>query len=476
MLGLLGSIGAIGVIAAAPVCGPPESTETSFPSQSVPERPAYQKLRSDEDYSFLKDPSARSDLWDPIKYIPLNESGDDYLSLGGEARWRYELYRNYRWNAASPDRDGFLLQRYLLHADLHLGDTVRVFGQIQTSLENWRAGGPRPTDVDRSDVHQLFADVRLWSEGTDDVTLRVGRQEMLYGSQRLVSVRESPNIRRSFEAVRLLGHVEGWTLDGFLARPVEDDPGSFDDWGDGRTTLWGVYATHALQGIDGASIDLYYLGLRHSDALYVQGAGDEVRHSIGARLFGTHRGWDYNGEGVVQLGTFGPDRIFAWTLATETGYTFRDATFKPRVGVRADVISGDADPADGRLGTFNPLFPRGAYFGESSIVGPANLIDLHPMAELHLSERVKVTGEWDIFWRFSTHDGLYDNGGNVLRRPGGSDATYVGNQPGVGMEWELGRHASLNASYSHFFAGDFVRQSGPGRDIDFLAVWLVYRF
>src|SRR5207237_5136336 len=33
--------------------------------------PGYKLLRYEEDYSYLKDPSRRTDFWDPIKYIPL---------------------------------------------------------------------------------------------------------------------------------------------------------------------------------------------------------------------------------------------------------------------------------------------------------------------------------------------------------------------------------------------------------------------
>src|SRR4051794_36814704 len=98
------------------------------PPEGGAKPPEYQKLRYEEDYSYLRDSAERSDIWDPIKYIPFNRAGDWYLLLGGEARERYEFYNNYRWNPASPDKDGYLLQRYLLHADLHLGPSVRVFG------------------------------------------------------------------------------------------------------------------------------------------------------------------------------------------------------------------------------------------------------------------------------------------------------------------------------------------------------------
>ena len=442
-----------------------------------PHPPPYQKLRYDEDYSYLADPAMRTDLWDPIKYIPLNERGDWSLSFGGEARERFEYYHNYRWDPDSPDQDGYLLQRYLLHADLHMGEGVRVFAQLQTSLEDWRAGGPRPTDENRTDVHQLFGDVRLWKgEGKDSVTLRLGREEMAYGSQRLVSVRESPNIRRAFDAVRVLTHLGDWQIDGFVSRPVEDNRGSFDDWGEEGVAFWGAYATHPLPILPGGKVDLYYLGIRRPDATFVQGTADEQRHSMGARLFGGQEGWDYNFEGVVQAGKFGDSGLLAWTIASDTGFTFATAPMKPRLGLRADVISGDGDAGDGHLGTFNPLFPKGAYFGEIALIGPANLIDVHPTLDLHVTEAVTATLDWDVFWRYSTADGLYDNGGNVLRQPSGSPAHFVGHQPSVGLEWEVGRHTSINASYAHFFAGDFIKQSGPGKDVDFVAVWLTYRF
>lgn len=439
--------------------------------------PEYQSLRYNEDYSYLRNPARRSDIWDPIKYIPLNTTGDWYLSFGGAARERYEYYKHYRWNPGPPPSDGYLLQRFLLHADLHLGPSFRIFGQLQSSLEDGRDGGPRPTDENRLDTHQLFADVRLPfdQDGSDDLKLRVGRQEMSYGSQRLISVRESPNIRRAFDAARVLTRLGEWHVDGFLAQPVEDDPGVFDDSGEDHIKFWGLYATHPLPIVEGASVDLYYLGLDQPNVEFVQGTADEQRHSIGARLFGKRRAWDYNFEGVFQWGSFGSGDIRAWTLASDTGYTFEDAKFTPRVGLHADVISGDSNPNDNHLGTFNALFPKGAYFGEIALIGPANLFDIHPMLDLHLKENVTLSADWDVFWRYSTNDGIYGSGGNVLRGADG-DSRFIGHQPSIGLAWDIDRHTTFNVAYSHFFSGDYIKSSGPGPDVDFVMVGIQYRF
>ncbi len=469
MLGVLTPI--IATICCAASVAAAQEQQTPTEGQKPP---PYKTLRYAEDYSFLKDPARHTDVWDPLKYIALNDSGDWHLSLGGEARERFEYYNNYRWNPNAADEDGYLLQRYLIHADLHMGESVRVFGQLQTSLEDWRAGGPRPTDENRTDLHQLFADFRFsLGNGDDSLTIRLGRQEMAYGSQRLISIRESPNIRRAFDAARVLTRVGEWSIDAFIARPVEDDRGSFDDSGDGQTNFWGLYATGPTP-IPGAKIDLYYLGLRRPDAEFVDGIANELRHSIGSRLFGTAGDWDYNFEGVIQWGRFGGRDILAWTIGSDTGYTFRDVLFTPRAGVRADVISGDQG-SGGHLGTFNALYPKGAYFGEIALIGPANLIDLHPTLDLQLTDNLKLSMDWDVFWRYSTGDGIYDNGGNVIRGPG-DGGRFIGHQASIGIEWELGRHTTFNATYSHFFAGDYLRHSGPHADVDFVGVWITYRF
>jgi len=149
-------------------------------------------LRQDEDWSALRDPELRSNLFDRVKFIPLNHDGSSWLTLGGEARERYEYFDNANWGKGPQDSDGYFLHRFMLHADTHAGENFRFFTQFKSGLESDRNGGPRPTDRDDFDVHQLFADVRVAWADQRSLTLRVGRQELAFGTQRLVSVREGP--------------------------------------------------------------------------------------------------------------------------------------------------------------------------------------------------------------------------------------------------------------------------------------------
>lgn len=437
--------------------------------------PPYRLNRADENYSYLRDPSQRTDSWDPVKYVPLALSGSSYFSLGGEVRERFEYFNNPNWGAGPPG-SGYLLQRYLLHGDLHPGQSARFFIQLQSSLENNRKGGPRPTDKDELDVHQLFFDLKHDFAGSDSFVLRSGRQELTYGSQRIISVREAPNVRQSFDGFRTMLRLGEMQVDGFAVKPVKTQPHVFDDGPDHTKALWGTYAALQFPLFPEANIDVYYIGLFRRQASFDQGIARETRHSVGTRLWRAASPFDYNFEALYQWGSFGSGDVRAWTVASDTGYTFASLPFLPRIGLRADIASGDEDLASQDLQTFNPLFPKGAYFSQASLIGPANFFDLNPCLDLHLSEHLVLISDWDFFWRESTHDGLYNTAVVPVRSGRTSDARFIGSMPQVQLSWDIDRHVSFAVIYGHFLAGPFLKETGASEDVDYITSWLTYKF
>src|SRR5260370_31921579 len=130
------------------------------------------------------------DFWDPIKYLRLTKIREDmFVSIGGETRQYVEIFQNELWGSTGYVDHVSWLQRYMLHAELRLTRYARVFVQLKSGLEVGRLGGPRPVDEDRLDANQTFVDVDAVPGRTLDdlshLTLRIGRQEMSYGSGRL---------------------------------------------------------------------------------------------------------------------------------------------------------------------------------------------------------------------------------------------------------------------------------------------------
>src|SRR4051812_10671336 len=186
--------------------------------------PQYTLSRWDEDYRYLRDPAegeAPRDFFDPIKYIKLNDKGDIYLSLGGQVRYRYEYFNEFNFGAGPQDPNGYHLLRMLAHTDLHLGENFRVFVQGKSSLIEDRDGGPRAVDADEIDIQQAFGEFAFRFNGERDRgMIRAGRQDLIYGAQRLIGVSDWTNVRRTFDGVRGSIGIGNQTIDAFWVRPV----------------------------------------------------------------------------------------------------------------------------------------------------------------------------------------------------------------------------------------------------------------
>jgi hypothetical protein len=234
-----------------------------------------------------------------------------------------------------------------------------------------------------------------------------------------------------------------------------------------------------LNGIWGGNIDIYYLGLARKNAPFERGSQNELRHTVGGRYWGGRNAWTYNSEAMFQWGTFGANDIRAWATAHDTAYSFRSIPSQPQVGIDAGVASGDHGDSKSALGTFNPLFPTGIYFGQGALAlnGPTNLIEVGPHLSLQLIKSLTVVMDDHIFWRTSLQDGVYGLGINLLITGRGYSERYIGNQPTVGVYWNATRHLSVSTAYGHFFVGSFLAQpSPPGKDVNYAGVWTTYKF
>jgi hypothetical protein len=436
----------------------------------------YSLLRENEDWSFLSNSSNRDDFWDPLKYIPLGTNGS-YVSLGAEVREVFQQVGNDNWGKQNYTNT-FFLQRYMVHSDWHLGNWFRVFVQLKSGLEDFRAGGARPIDEKKLDFEAAFLEIGN-ERGKNWVVLRLGRQELNYGSGRLVSIREGPNVRQSFDGVKIRSKVGAWHIDEWAVRPDLDNPGFFDNAPDHKTAFWGIYATRPLR--HGIAFDTYYLGEDRKTATFERGTATELRHSLGGRLWRPiakkEPGLDFDYEGVVQFGTFGSDDIRAWTVAADTGYSLTGVPLRPRFSVKADISSGD-NPRSHTLGTFYPVFPLGNYFGVLADTGPGpvNFIDVHPRIQFQLPHSVSVSMDFVAQWRENTNDGVYAVPGFLQVAGNSSESRFVGYRPGTEVRWQIDRHAYLQADYGVFYAGKFLREASPGRNLNYLELWAGYKF
>jgi len=440
--------------------------------------PAFKVLRFDEDYSVLDDQPRESWL-DLFKYMPIGDP-NLRLTVGGQARVRYEYKHNEVFGSGSPQSDSYLLTRFRVHGDLNYMDIIRLFVEGKFAQA---PGRDRPGPLifrDNADLQNAFVDITPWRHDGNKLTFRVGRQELLYGRQRLISSFVWANVMRTYDGAKAMltltdGQGGKWQIGGWWARLVRIRETRFNP-PDSRTQFYGMYA--AYTGATKWGYDLYALGVEQKERTNQNGRpGVDSRVTLGARFWTkTIAPWDFEAEGAWQGGRFAGDQVSAWMAAVEGGYTFVDCTLKPRVWVGYDFASGDDDPTDGKVGTFNQLFPLGhAWFGYIDVVGRQNIHDVRTGVDFQIIKNVKAGLHIHNFWLAEKADALYNAGGAGIRRDTtGDSGRYVGAELDLVLKVKVDRHSGFLFGYSHFFPGDFIRGTGPSKEIDF--VYAQYQF
>jgi hypothetical protein len=453
----------------------PDPSPVDAPQPGV--RPALGPFPRFEDWSFLRDPAKRVDPYDHLKFISLNSSGTNYLTIGLENRTEFQYLNNNDWGAGPQNLSGYVLERFMPDFDLRMGDHARVF--ITPAFDEFTGKYPRPgIDKDVADGHEGFVEfggnLHDLHPGWD---LIVGRQEVVLGEGRLLDDNEGVNVRSAFDGVRLGYDTPKARIDLIAVKPVEINPGAWDDVPNPAITLWGVYASNVRW-----SSQFMFLDYDAKSATYGNQAAREQRRTIGGRYFDRlpgeppRAGFDYNVETVFQWGSFGNRSIRAWGTGWNLGWTAPGTIWRERFGVQFDAISGDNGQPNS-LGTFNALFPRGAYFGPKfALIGPANLLAVQPQFVFHPLQNVTGTLEWIWFWRESTKDALYSFENVQLRPANLTSNRYIGSQPNLEIRWAISEHflGALNLAGST--AGAFLQKSPPSNDIFFVNAGLTYRF
>lgn len=433
----------------------------------------FKLMRYDEDYHGLKD-SAKT-FYNKVKYIPLSTEGSIYLSLGGEARGELDYAVNEDWGKMNTGTDIFVLQRYHLHADLHLGSRIRVFGQLRSGLEDGRKNGPRGIDEDQLNVQNLFVDIIPYKRDDKSITLRVGRQEIQYGSGRLIDVREGPNLRLYFDGIKVAFASPKLKVDAFVMADAIVNTGVLDNRSTKKVNLWGVYSTYHFSKKN--NFDFYYLGIDRAGGIFDEGVMEESRHTFGARAWSNGDGFVYNFEAAYQFGKFGMGNISAFGISSEIGYLFSNVKGTPTVKLKNDYVSGDRIKGDGQLGTSNAMYPNGGYFGINPQAGPANLISIHPNLTWHPVKNITLTGAVVFNWRSSLQDGVYGPNGSLRLSSSDSKKRYIGTAYTTSLSWKINNFLTYSSGIQYFQTGSFINDIiAQHRDGFFVGSVIGYKF
>ncbi len=378
-----------------------------------------------------------------------------------------------------------------------LTDDVWLLSRLRLAAE-WRPASGFRIVIEGQDAREFFSDRpkipgQLGAEGDDAFDLRqafvelgepshlsasIGRQEMNYGDGRLISRSPWRNVSQTFDAVKLHYASDKWWLDVFTSSVVRAERGEFNqsDWlddGDARNQFFsGLY--FSTTAIDVQVTDLYAFELHEED----NGGSDFV--TLGTRMKADATklaGWDYETEMAVQFGErYGKD-LNAFAGHWGVGYKWLDVPWKPRLGIEYNYASGDSNAADGRVGTFQNLFPTNhLFYGYIDVFAWQNMHNPAVMFSVEPSSKVKLSLDYHLFWLANTNDGWYRANQTSLVRPITPGASsHAGSELDFRLQWKALKHLDVLAGYSRFFAGPYLDDTGAADDADFAYLMLTFK-
>ncbi len=427
----------------------------------------------DADWRFVEsiDPSDRTFV-ERLKRIHLNECWT--LSTGGEFWAKYHNEHNSRLTTTNND---YTLDHVRLYTDLWYSDWLRFYGEY---IWADRFGGslpPVPPDIDRGDIQDLFVDMKLFEYQDHPVYVRGGRQELLYGSQRLISPLPWANKRNSFDGVKVFRQGEKWDFDAFWMQfvpPLANRTDSPDE----NQNFVGTWLTYRPK--KGEFVDFYYLAFNNSNPVTQQGIvrSPSHIHTVGSRWTGDKEGWLWDFEGMLQFGEQNHSNLFAGSATAGLGKSWKEAPLTPTAWIYYDYASGDSDPNAGGAHTFNQLFPFGHYYlGWMDLVGRQNVHDISAHLYLYPQPWVTTWLQYHHFMLAESRDALYNVAGGAYRRDStGLAGTNVGDEIDLVMNFHLTRYSDILVSYNKFYGGSFMEATaGPGRAVNAESLYFIFQ-
>ena len=309
------------------------------------------------------------------------------------------------------------------------------------------------------------------------ISVRVGRQELAFGEQRLIGPSNWSNTARTFDAGRITFRTKALSVDAFGASIVRVLDNAADRSGNGNRFA-GTYAT-TTKLIPKTTVDQYVL-VRRDTNLRTESAsaGDLTQATVGVRFAGKlPTGFDYGVEMALQRGSLGADDVKAWA-----GHWQLRAPLAGRGAMKLtgeyNYASGDRNPADDVRGTFDQLYPTTHdRYGLADQIGWRNIHHARAGLEVTPWKGRPISTSYHS-WRVAERgDAVYATGSAPLARvAGGASASHIGNEIDVQATRALTPYVQLAAGYAHIFPGPFLKQATPGAAYSSAFVTVNYAF
>jgi hypothetical protein len=393
-----------------------------------------------------------------------------WLQVRGEFRARIE---GFTGGGFADNSDAYWMDRFRLNATVNPTTSMKFVVQVQDARAFDKTAGSQAAPLrDTLDLRMAYGEF-----GSTN-TVRIGRQELVFGEQRLIGHLSWLNTARTFDGARVTLKRKGLQLDAFAASVVTIQPDLFDRSGYGNG-LYGAYLSTTTI-VPNQTLEPYVFW-RQSRGIAAElgGVADLHQATFGVRMAGKlPSAFDYSTETAAQTGSVGRDEVRAWASHWLVGKTLTGVFALPRFFTEYNYASGDANRADGTRGTFDQLYPTGHdKYGLADQVGWRNIHHARLGVELKPSATWGVNGGYHSWWLASVTDALYSAGGAaVARSVAGTAGRHVGQEIDIQAAYNYSPQLQVGAGYAYLIPGEFLTNTTPGHAYSYPYLMVTYVF
>ena len=387
----------------------------------------------------------------------------------GQLRYRYEARTllDYRLpgtfgragTQSLGERGDLSIMRTRVGATVRMAPQVRGYFVLQDARTMGAEGSPSGT-LANVDLYHAYVD--LDSVGQRPLSVRVGRQTIAYGEGRVVSGADWGNAGRAYDGARVRWTPARAQIDGFVSWISEGRLNGQD---------------RLLSGVDGLiktkrghEVEAYHFRRSFGDASWTSESGRKgalMDATSGLRVRVLRSRLDVRGEAATQNGQRASDAVRAWFFVGRVTADLRGA-WKTKVFGEYLRATGDADPTDGKFQRFDPVYWGGHNFqGALDVAAASNLRDQCGGFTTTPAKGWTLQAEAHVFRLDQSRDVWVDDAGTTLRRSAaGTAGNTLGRELDATLRWDTRGKVAVLAGASRFWAGDYVRRTGGGTDLN----------
>lgn len=404
----------------------------------------------------------------------LNQHLPPWIRLSAAERIRLESVEGLDYRPGGGDR--YLLLRFRLGLMLRPAAWFRVYSELQDARAAWKTPPLRPPNENTWDLRQAY--VQFGVDENARFSLKVGRQEVNFGSGRLIGRSDWRNAGRAFDAALASFHEGRFRMTAFSLSVVVPRSGGLSHHQSGV----------AIHGLYGGIDNLIPHSVLEPTVMWRVAPGYRTDAGVPAKLseltFGCRLAGmvtsriDYAAEVAAQSGHIANDTTGGWMLSLVGGYTATSLRWRPRFFADYLSTSGDGQPDDGHRSTWHQLNPtHHDRNGLADQIGSQNIRSLRTGVRLTPSPNWAVAATLADWALANAKDALYDTSGVVVARdPNGRAGTHIGIELDLETSYRLNRQVEGVAGIARILPGGFLKHTTPGRPYTYPYLGLSYVF